>query len=222
MVHRDERLFQTVHQSSELWLKLAVLRDRRGDRAARRRTRSAARCACSGAPTTACHRRPTPCTCSSGSRPGSTTRCARRSGTAAASTRRASASSGARAPPLWDGVRGAARRAAASRSPTSTCASLRAPDAVRPRRGADRARRAHVDLARRAREDGAARDRRRCDRHAGNPGRGARGPHEEPPLPGALGRAEHASRRSRTADIPSPLTRPRAVAILDQISGGEA
>src|SRR6185437_9644868 len=23
MVHRDERLFQTVHQSSELWLKLA-------------------------------------------------------------------------------------------------------------------------------------------------------------------------------------------------------
>src|SRR5215210_6944378 len=24
MVHRDERLFQTVHQSSELWLKLAV------------------------------------------------------------------------------------------------------------------------------------------------------------------------------------------------------
>ena len=24
MLHRDERLFQTVHQSSELWLKLAV------------------------------------------------------------------------------------------------------------------------------------------------------------------------------------------------------
>ena len=34
MVHRDELLFQTVHQSSELWLKLAVLRDRGGDRAA--------------------------------------------------------------------------------------------------------------------------------------------------------------------------------------------
>ena len=42
MVHRDEPLFQTVHQSSELWLKLAVLRDRGGDRAYRRR-RSRAR-----------------------------------------------------------------------------------------------------------------------------------------------------------------------------------
>ena len=36
MEHRDELLFQTVHQSSELWLKLAVLRDRGGDRAHRR------------------------------------------------------------------------------------------------------------------------------------------------------------------------------------------
>ena len=53
MVHRDERLFQTVHQSSELWLKLAVLRDRRGDRADRRRRDPSRRCGCSGAPTTA-------------------------------------------------------------------------------------------------------------------------------------------------------------------------
>ena len=52
-MHRDERLFQTVHQSSELWLKLAVLRDRGGDRAHRRATISCSPCACSAAPITA-------------------------------------------------------------------------------------------------------------------------------------------------------------------------
>ena len=35
--HRDELLFQTVHQSSELWLKLAVDRGRGGDAADRGR-----------------------------------------------------------------------------------------------------------------------------------------------------------------------------------------
>ena len=38
MAHRDELLFQTVHQSSELWLKLGVLRGRDGDRASCART----------------------------------------------------------------------------------------------------------------------------------------------------------------------------------------
>ena len=36
-VHRDELLFQTVHQSSELWLKLAVDRGRGGRAAVRGR-----------------------------------------------------------------------------------------------------------------------------------------------------------------------------------------
>ena len=50
-VHRDELLFQTVHQSSELWLKHAwveVEEATRLDRGARRRRR---RCGCCGART---------------------------------------------------------------------------------------------------------------------------------------------------------------------------
>ena len=159
MVHRDELLFQTVHQSSELWLKLAVLRDRGGDRAHRRRRPHARRAPARPGEPLRHPRRPTRCTCSSGSRPGSTTWCAPRSATAAASTRRAGVTCGA-------SRRRSGRRsrrcssAAASSSPTSTCASAEHPDRLRPRRGADRVRRAHRDLALGAREDGAARDRR--------------------------------------------------------------
>ena len=53
MQHRDELLFQTVHQSSELWLKLGVLRGRDGDAAAPRTRRSPPRCGCFVARTTA-------------------------------------------------------------------------------------------------------------------------------------------------------------------------
>ena len=48
--HRDELLFQTVHQSSELWLKLAAHRGRGGGAAARRRRGLARACGCCAAP----------------------------------------------------------------------------------------------------------------------------------------------------------------------------
>ena len=121
-MHRDERLFQTVHQSSELWLKLAVLRDRGGDRAHRRRRsrarraparprqplrdprdRRAARARAPlalGVPRAA-----------QGARPRQRLRLAR---LAAAAAPRSTA---------LERVRGAARRAAAWSSATSTCAS---------------------------------------------------------------------------------------------------
>ena len=51
--HRDELLFQTVHQSSELWLKLGVRRGRGGDARCSREGDSTRRSACSGAPSTA-------------------------------------------------------------------------------------------------------------------------------------------------------------------------
>ena len=47
--HHDELLFQTTHQSSELWLKLAGEEIEVGDRASRARARSRRRCACSAA-----------------------------------------------------------------------------------------------------------------------------------------------------------------------------
>ena len=90
--HHDELLFQTVHQSSELWLKLAWTE---GELAARAPARGRARagdpacCAARSAASSACTRRST---CSSTLRPGSTrATCARCSATAAASTRPASA-----------------------------------------------------------------------------------------------------------------------------------
>ena len=43
-VHRDELLFQTVHQSSELWLKLASTEMEEVARAARRRRGRGAPC----------------------------------------------------------------------------------------------------------------------------------------------------------------------------------
>ena len=94
-VHRDELLFQTVHQSSELWLKLAwneveAAAAHLGDGEIARGAPAAAPRASLPAAT---RRRSS--TCSSRCRPGSTRRSARCSGTAAASTRRASASSAA-------------------------------------------------------------------------------------------------------------------------------
>ena len=43
-VHRDELLFQTVHQSSELWLKLASTEVEEAARLLRRRRGLGARC----------------------------------------------------------------------------------------------------------------------------------------------------------------------------------
>ena len=75
MVHRDERLFQTVHQSSELWLKLAVFETDEAIARIGDDDLVLARAPARAAPITASCSRPTRCTCSSGSRPGSTTRC---------------------------------------------------------------------------------------------------------------------------------------------------
>ncbi len=101
MLHRDERLFQTVHQSSELWLKLAVFETEEAIARigsddlvlAVRLLGRANHCVILS---------PTRCTCSSGSRPGSTTSCARRSATAAASTRPGWKQLRRLAHPLWD------------------------------------------------------------------------------------------------------------------------
>ena len=93
-VHRDELLFQTVHQSSELWLKLAwndVEAATRTCRPARLRRR----CGCCGARRSASTTRRRSSTCSSRCRRGSTRRSARCSATAAASTRPAGARSAA-------------------------------------------------------------------------------------------------------------------------------
>ena len=87
-VHRDELLFQVVHQSSELWLKLAWndtaaaadLVDA-GDIAGALASCAARACACGSS-------RPSS-TCSSRCRPGSTRRSARCSGTARVSIPRA-------------------------------------------------------------------------------------------------------------------------------------
>ena len=53
MAHRDELLFQTIHQTAELWLKLASLRGRNGDRPHRRGRNLARRAAACGAPRSA-------------------------------------------------------------------------------------------------------------------------------------------------------------------------
>ena len=96
-------------------------------------------------------------------------------------------------------VHGAARRAAGLELSDVYVREPRAPVGLRPRRGPDRARRAHRDLALGARQDGAAGDRRRRRRHPGDAGRGARGHDDEGALPRALARAQPASRRSPTS-----------------------
>ena len=94
--HRDELLFQTVHQSSELWLKLAWTEVERGDAAAGGGASSMRRSACSAAPSSACGSSTRSWTCSSRCRRGSTRATSGPySATAAASTRPASATSAA-------------------------------------------------------------------------------------------------------------------------------
>ena len=86
-VHRDELLFQVVHQSSELWLKLAWNDTAAAADARRRGTTSVRRCVSFGVRACACASSPASSTCSSRCRRGSTRRSARCSGTAPASTR---------------------------------------------------------------------------------------------------------------------------------------
>ena len=108
--HHDELLFQTVHQSSELWLKLAAEEVETAGGApprARARTRAPAPAARASLPSVR-HRRSS--TCSSRCRRGSTRRSGACSATAAASTRPA-------------GARSASWRRCSSRSCTPSCAS---------------------------------------------------------------------------------------------------
>ena len=94
-VHRDELLFQTVHQSSELWLKLAWNDVEAAAAHLARAARSRRRCACCAARALCLATRRRSSTCSSRCRRGSTRRSARCSATAAASTRPAGARCGA-------------------------------------------------------------------------------------------------------------------------------
>ena len=63
--HHDELLFQTVHQSSELWLKLAGEEMELATDAPRARARSLPRCACCAARSSASGSSPRRSTCSS-------------------------------------------------------------------------------------------------------------------------------------------------------------
>ena len=81
-VHPDELLFQTVHQSSELWLKLGTSEVARAS--------SGRRCGSSGARPSACNSSRASSTCSSRCLRGSTRSSAAFSDTAAGSTHRAS------------------------------------------------------------------------------------------------------------------------------------
>jgi tryptophan 2,3-dioxygenase len=185
MVHRDERLFQTVHQSSELWLKLACFEideaiAQLGQDEIRRALRLLGRADhCIVIVTEALHM------------------LERLSPWEYHEVRKALGHGSGFDSPGFREFRARAPRLWAAFEETRERSGLSLAGHVRPRRGADRARRADIDLARRAREDGAARDRGRRDRHAGHPGGGARRAHQEPPLPRALGRAEHAHRDRR-------------------------
>ena len=73
--HPDELLFQTVHQSSELWLKLATSEVARATGTCAPAS-SPLRCGCFAAPRSACSSSRGSSTCSSRCRPGSTRRSA--------------------------------------------------------------------------------------------------------------------------------------------------
>ena len=170
--HHDELLFQTVHQSSELWLKLAVEGGRGGDRAPRRAARSRRRCGCCAVRASASSTRPRSSTCSSRCRRGSTRRSGRCSATAAASTRPASARCAA-CRRCWARRSTRLRERPGSRSSRCTCAAASTRSCTSsPRRC--RVGRAGRDLAHPALQGRRAHHRRRGRRHAGHARRGAR------------------------------------------------
>ena len=202
-VHRDELLFQSVHQTSEIWLKLAWNEIEEAARlvgeddipAALRLLRRANDCF-KLVTLRARHARAHVAVGvhggAQGARPRQRLRLARLQG---AAPRREAAR---RAVPR----RARARRAVARRG---LHAGARARGPLQPRRAADRARRARDGLARAPLQGRAAHDRRRRDRHAGHAGRGD-GPADPPlVLPRALGRAQRAD-----ADEPRPNERGRA------------
>ena len=189
-VHRDELLFQTVHQSSELWLKLAW-NDVEAATRTSARARSRRRCACCAARRSASATPPSSSTCSSTCRRGSTRRSARCSATAAASTRPAGASCAASCRRL-----GQAFHALREQAGLSLDGRLRpgagARGAVPARRGGDRARRADQLLADPALQGRRARDRRLGRRHPGHARGGARPADPARLLPGAVARPQRA------------------------------
>ena len=193
MVHRDERLFQTVHQSSELWLKLACFEIDEaivliGDDEIRRALRLLGRANhCIVIVTEALHmlERLSPWEYHEvrkalGPRQrlrlaGLPERCARALDGSGARSRHRLAASGLTLPEAYTRA-------------------LEQPDMYDLAEALIEFDERVGDLARRARQDGAARDRRRRHRHAGHPRRGARRAHDAPAVSGALGRPEHADR----------------------------
>ncbi len=132
-VHRDELLFQTVHQSSELWLKLATSRARGGDARSSSPATSAARSGCCAASIDCLKLVTAALDMLEHLAPWEYRRCARCSATAAASTRPASARSRGSTPALGEAFQAALRarpgsalvelyiaRAASTRSSTSS------------------------------------------------------------------------------------------------------
>ena len=192
-MHRDELLFQVTHQTSELWLKLALER-RRGGRAADRGGRPARR----AAPPRArdpLHPLPRPAARDARAHvavgvPGDPQGARPRVGVRLARLERAAA----RLPAPRAGVPRNARREPGSRSPTLYVQGREHEDLYQLAEALDRARRAGPALAHAALPGRRARDRRQGRRDAGHAGRAARAARHEDVVPRALGGPERADR----------------------------